>query len=1108
MKEFKGIQKDILMAENKNQLVSAGAGSGKTTVMIEKIANLLLQGKAKIENILVVTFTVLAGQEMKDRLLAKLQEELLVVDDLNKEFIIDLIERLDTASIDTIDGFASKTIKKYFYELNISPNIEIINDATKDYYLTRAMNKTFDEFDKDEIAVLLDLFSGNRRNLDSIKELVMFAFKNVTGLEDYETFLMETIQEYHDCVKSEKILNDYMCGLAQIAIKKIIAEYSLCTKSVQDKLQLLVAKLQSLNEKISFKANLKILNTLEKPKFSPYEYKQNENLKELLKETNGIFEFNKNLIKNQIDENYEEKNEKIINYLTIFINLLKKFIINYKKIKEKNNLIDFNDLNRLMIELLKNEKIKDELQKKYTHIFIDEYQDVNSLQGKLIKELRGENTAIFMVGDVKQSIYGFRGSSPELFLNEYDRMKRDKEAENVFDMNINFRSNPKILKFINEIFSVLMTKELADIDYSKDAMIEPQREDIVDDKVKILVVKDDKEEVFDKGIYSVKKDYLQGGEIRQDKEALLVAKTITELVGQEFYDANQKRNRTLTYSDIAILTHSDKDDASVALVDVLKNFAIPVNQNNKLDIKSSEIIKLILSICKCVLNMADDVDMLSAMCALTDFDIDDVVELRDKNLSFSENIKKYLEKHEKSRENIVNLEKNYNKNQILFKIYDYFNKIEKIRKASFSLSNKELIGFILNEMRLKYYILQKPFGEKQLQIVEEFMQKISPLEDSLGLCEFIEIVESNVDESGDFMSTDKEDSVTLQTIHKSKGLEYPVVILFNSSKKFAHLNEHSQINFNVDVGFGVDFFDAVNRTKSNSLTKFAIDVKNRLKGYKEELRLLYVALTRAKNKLIITGKVPNFDFKEIKKTSYMNLFLSCYENQLNGEKIEKENFIIEFLDDVDIDNIDINENVNSIACYGKDFVYPYADKFVIPIKNTVTGINKLANENLGFKITEIASRVKQYDIEDRAKTGVNYHSALEVLDFSKPYMKNSDFEDVDYKKIKLAHEKLSPLINGAINIKKEAQFMMYLPYNQIVKSNIQDRVLIQGVVDLIIEYENSITLVDYKFSVLPAGILKEKYKEQLNLYKMAIEKAFKKKVEHMFIYSINSGELV
>ena len=226
MKVFNGVQGEILKANKKNQLVSAGAGSGKTTVMIEKISNLLINDNVDVENILVVTFTVLAAQEMKERLIKKLKDVILDAETHEKERILSIIEKIDTASIDTIDGFASKTIKKYFYDLEISPNIEIISDATRDYYLTKAMKKTFNEYAKnsDDIHLVLDLFGGNRRNFETLEDLIMMGYNNVINIEDYEKFLNDCVNEYCDSIKSENVLNEHLCNIAKKLSNEIISE--------------------------------------------------------------------------------------------------------------------------------------------------------------------------------------------------------------------------------------------------------------------------------------------------------------------------------------------------------------------------------------------------------------------------------------------------------------------------------------------------------------------------------------------------------------------------------------------------------------------------------------------------------------------------------------------------------------------------------------------------------------------------------------------------------------------------------------------------------------------------------------------------------------------
>lgn len=1087
MRKYEKVQQDVLSSVAKNQLVSAGAGSGKTTVMIEKIFNLLTKDNVDLDNILVVTFTVLASKEMKERLHKSILNELQTSD--NKDMLYKILDKLTTANIDTIDGFASKTIKKYFYELNISPNFEIISDTTRDYYLSKAINKTIREFaqNKNDAMLFLDMFGGNRRNFESIKEMLLSSYKNVINIEDYEKFFIVSKNEYIDGLLSEKVVNDYIISQIDDLNKTVMSNYSYLCEDTKKVVDCLLDGLNKFDKNLSLATNLKLLKNFGLPSMPRND--KSEEIKEIKNKISDLLETVNELEKNKIDENFNEINEKILKYYNIFDDLLKKFIKNYNNLKSQNNLIDFSDLNRLMLKLLNNDSVRAELQEKFKYIFIDEYQDVNPLQDKLMTSLIGKDTKLFMVGDVKQSIYGFRGSSPEWFLKKYDDIKENISHGDVFDMNINFRSNPKILEFINQIFSKLMTKELTGIDYEKDCLIEPKREDILDDKPKIVLVKKSQDKTFAKGVYSVKNDETNSTDAEQ-KECLLVLKTITDLIGQEFYDSNEKVVRKLTYKDIAILSRAEKDKACTQLIEFLRANNVPVNNNNLLDVRDGEGIKLILSILKCVSCIADDVDYMSTFMALCDITIDDFIMIRNKEKSLYENL----------IENIENIDA----------IKTGFDKIDKIKNAYAVMSNKALIEFILNDCGVKYYLFTKPNGEKEYKLIQEFIKKISPLENTLNLAEFVHVIENSVASGSDFETTDSEDSVTVQTIHKSKGLEYPVVILYNCDKMFTYITDHDLVTFNKDIGLGFDYFDVKNRTKHLSLTKYAIKVKNKLKGYLEELRLLYVAMTRAKNKLIITGKYsPNiFDkFDEMKKTSYQNMILSVFADRLIEGNNEFKYCDINFIDDIDKVIVPI-KNKGKVEFIGENFVYPYDKNSSISLKNSVTGLNSKKSEEEKYSLKENLTTRVQYDNEDRVLKGVHYHKALEMLDLTKPYEKNTNFDDVDYEKIKIAYEKLSPLTNNAKSIRKEADFMMYVPYNELVAdSTVKEKVLVQGVVDLLIEKENEIVLIDYKFSRLPAGILKKKYLEQLNLYKKAIEYAYNKPVEHMFIYSIDAGEL-
>ena len=326
MNKFEKIQQEILDSTEKNQLVSAGAGSGKTTVMIEKIANLILKDKVDIDSILVVTFTVLAAEEMKDRLNKKLISELDNTED--KECILSIIEKLKTASIDTIDGFSSKAIKKYFYELNISPNIEIISDSTRDYYLSKAMKMTFDEFEKtDMINMLLDFYGGNRRNLENLKELVLNTFYNVINIEDYNQFLVDAENEYIDSRKSEYVVNEYLNRKVFNLSRLIKNEMQDWNSNIKESLKNFVFELDKINKSLSLKTNLIYFNGKNFYPLNIYKIKDlriSKKLKDEIEETKL----------NEINKLLDSSDPQFISsrFINVKIKLNKKGIKNYTRI--------------------------------------------------------------------------------------------------------------------------------------------------------------------------------------------------------------------------------------------------------------------------------------------------------------------------------------------------------------------------------------------------------------------------------------------------------------------------------------------------------------------------------------------------------------------------------------------------------------------------------------------------------------------------------------------------------------------------------------------------------------------------------------------------------
>ena len=332
IEDFKGVQHDILTSTNNAVLVSAGAGSGKTTVMIEKIADLIINQNVPVNSLLVVTFTVLAAEEMKERLIEKLKSVLTTSPD--KERILNLIEQVKTASIDTIDGFSSKTIRKYFYTLEINPNIEIISDATRDYYITRAMKKTLDDYEANtqNFEQLLDIFGGDSRNLNTLNRLIVDIYYKLINIEDYNQFLMDALNEYKTDEHCVNFLKDKILNTINYAKKLAQGGFSALDETLQKLCLNFIDQLNKFNSDDNLKALLKKLKETTCP-----ELRGKKNCDEVKTAIKLVKDLEKKMQTEGIDESYDIKNAEIYEYLTNFLEILTAFMQNYKQIKQKNN---------------------------------------------------------------------------------------------------------------------------------------------------------------------------------------------------------------------------------------------------------------------------------------------------------------------------------------------------------------------------------------------------------------------------------------------------------------------------------------------------------------------------------------------------------------------------------------------------------------------------------------------------------------------------------------------------------------------------------------------------------------------------------------------------
>ena len=1132
-------QLKAIESEEKTLLVSASAGSGKTRVLITRIIQLIKSKKVSLKNMLVCTFTKLASGEMKNRLKQELEKD--APTDL---FFQSELSELSVANISTLHKFCQNLIKEFFYAVQIDPNFNVLEDEHASFLKNKALNNVVESYLKsldDDFKQIYDIFFENRSD-ESFKQSIF----------QIHSFLMAKDSNYINQI--DKLYNANVND--NFAIKFIIAEKNQAIAYFIEKLENLLLDSKKINsEKLSsiISFDLQILQTLLKADFTNY-YSLHQNStfarkflpKNCLSEEFEILEQVKKVMsKAKISLDSLDKcfyfNEKINNdfalskkLLTKFLEVVYKFNDEYIKLKQKDNSLDFNDLEHYALKILEDKNINNQLSSRFKYVFVDEYQDTNEIQEKIISLLTKDNY-IFMVGDVKQSIYMFRECNPQIFINKSEVLSKNQ----LVFLNKNFRSDKNILNFCNLIFDNIMTQSTAKLDYKKDARLVYGDTLKVDDSdlthVNILLINKSTKEKEDANLqfpYSVEQDELSKPDSKNiQKEALLIADKINFLKNQKIYDDNIKAYRNITFSDIAILTRSREAIKNIS--NVLISCNIPINAEYKIELYKCFEIRLLISLLKLINNFKDDINLASVMKSICfNFSDDDLAHIRlnSQDEFFYQAVLNY-NKQDEIKDKIDNI----------FKFINYFKKL--------LLSNS--ISTILVKM-ISYFNLEEKFSSEDnyieiLENINYFILNVKNLED-YNLTSLIDYFDTFAGKKEETISIQKNlNSVYVGTIHSSKGLEYPVVFLADSAKDFSTQSQKEKIIKNSELGLAMSSYNVVERVQKDNVIKNILKYKVSLEEKQEEMRLLYVALTRAKNYLYIVGtenlaKVENlFDAYQIKQAkNYLQLILGSLPsniikeiNKLNLDinyNSKQLNFSVE-IHTADYFNTHLNQKQLNYEV-DEEFNFKLEDYFNVKFdnspfvfKNTVTALVEEDNENYNIKdFHQSKPDYKQSD-EDFLKIGTNYHKVLEKIDFSIKNMDeldlsinnlldnnilfNSDLEFVDKTKILSACKNLSKIISPNDVILKEKQFMYYPTLNSVVNTTNQNRVLVQGMVDLIILKPNEIFVVDYKTSRLTSEQkFKDKYAMQLNLYASAIEKFYNKKVTKKFIYSFYLDKLI
>ena len=891
-----------------NLLVAAAAGSGKTAVLVERIIRIITdeENPVDIDKLLVVTFTSAAASEMRERIAAAISKAL--EKSPNSKNLQRQLTLLSRANITTMHSFCLDVIKNYFYTIDLDPSFRIGDETEATLIKNEILEELFEEYyeeDNEEFKDLIEAYSGSKDDL-KLKEMILSLYRfSMSGpwpeqwlVEKAEDFNISTIDDLDKSpwvkvlkdslrVELEGFLNMYKKSINIINDTDGLEPYLEAFNSDYDYLERAYA---SLNENLN--SIYIALNSITFIKLKTVKKNQvsDENAQNTVK---SIRDSVKKKIKSLIESTFEFTPQEALDgiigaypFMKSLASVTLEFSKRFNEKKREKNILDFNDLEHLCLKILIDRdennniipsKIAEHFMEFFDEVLVDEYQDSNNVQETiidLVSRRRFEESNVFMVGDVKQSIYRFRQAKPELFLDKYNRYSLEEGSnDRKIQLYKNFRSREEVIEGVNYIFKMVMSQTVGELEYTDEEALNlgASFEEVNDDEsivggeieLHILdksgIIKEKVEDSFDDDdeIAKEEEEDIDGITL----EAKIVAKRIKELFeikdGKRFkvFDKDTKEYRDVKYKDIVILLRATKNWAEIFL-DELGSEGIPVYADTGSGYFESIEIRTIMSLLKIIDNPLQDVPMIatlrSPICGFTAEELSDL-RLLNKDLYFYELIKEVSEGiHEINEE-------------LKFKCSKFIDDLSKWRERAIYTPIDEFIWYLYMDTAFYGYVGAMPNGKLRQANLKILFQRAKQYESTSfkGLFNFINFINKLRKSSGDMGSAkvlgENEDVVRIMSIHKSKGLEFPVVFTSGMGKQFNLMDLSNSILYHEELGFGPNFVNLETRNSYSTLAKEAIKKRIRLETLSEEMRILYVAFTRAKEKLIITGASSNLE---------------------------------------------------------------------------------------------------------------------------------------------------------------------------------------------------------------------------------------------------------
>ncbi len=1058
-------QQQVIDSRGKNLLVSAAAGSGKTAVLVERIIRLITDPKAPldIDHLLVVTFTNAAAAEMRERIGAAIERELSAQP--GNVHLMRQQTLLHNAQITTIHSFCLYVIRNYFHRIGLEPDVRVGDEGELKLMRQEVLRALLEEYYQKEDPEFLRLSEtlATGKSDEKLKEAVLELYEFAMS-DPWPGEWLDNCRKPYGC-SPEAFCKLPMYHAFMAYLKAVTGQWAqmmewcleICREPdgpflYEEMLSREWEMLRGLSCLDSYEEYEKAVSGLvfgrlpaaRKFQGDPDKKQQVQNLRKEIKDSRKKLMEQFFFLPPQKMIRMQQENKPVIDML---VQVTLDFKAAYEKKKQEQNLMDFNDLEHFALDILVEEEtrapssVASELSEQFAEIMIDEYQDSNYVQETILKAVARENNR-FMVGDVKQSIYRFRMARPELFMEKYNAYQEEGKRDCKIDLHKNFRSRGEVLSFVNDMFFGIMARDLGNVEYDGQAALYQGMEFLTPPQ----------EHLFQTQVLLADRDDFQEAEEPQDGEFVMIAQEIQRLMKEQMVtDADTGGLRPLQYQDIVILLRSIGGYGQ-RLIQVLRDHGISAVASSGTGYFSAVEVKTVLNFLRLIDNPRQDIPLAavlaSPMAGLTEGDLADI-RIQYPQIPFYQSVCAYAKEGEKEA--------------LRARLNSFLQQLNSFRRRAEDTVIHELLYQVLDETGYLDYVYALPGGPVRRANLEMLMERAVAFEKTSyqGLFSFIRYMgqlEKYQVDYGEAEGEGLEGHVRVMTIHKSKGLEFPVVFVAGMGRQLNQQDVRSRMVLHPQFGIGLDVTDVKRRVRIPSLTRQILARQIQMENAGEELRVLYVALTRAREKLILTGamkkageKLLAYQSQRLDERGHMGFLFrlkaSCYFDWILPVLLQKPKYQIRMASPLELSYHQATESIGQ--SWSRDMLvklseqpqpglaqeienrfsyrYPFAQEQGLKSKLSVSELKHRAIEKLRreepdmeylFQEPEVIPYVPEFMRQlgeepsghTAALRGSAMHRVLECFDFTKEFdtLKEQVFQ---MKEEGLLREELAELVS-------------------------------------------------------------------------------------------------